>query len=135
MNDDGTGTIQLGMTVEAFHQAATSLGWQCTPSSGLNDNDAVTCGTVYIRFWSLKLFSIGFSDTTYQTQAGLRVNDSVDRLTQLYGTKFEQANDSGRLTYYFIVPPKSVVLSAGINQQTKQVISWALSVPGSGPSG
>jgi len=135
MKDDGTGQVSLGMTLDAFHKKADALGWVCDPKTGANDSDGVTAGSVYVRFWGGKLFSLGVSDDSYQTEKGLKVGDSVDQLTTLYGTKFDKTNDSGNLTYYFTLKPKNNVLSVNIDQTTKTVTSWGLSIPGSGPNG
>ena len=133
MDDTGSGLVIFGMTPDQFHQQAAKLGWTCTPATGADDAGFVYTPHAVFRFFNGTLSNVTVADTSFQTQRGFEVGDTVAQLTQMYGTGYVLSDLSGTSTYTYTMS-SGVVFWAFVNDGETTVNAWALSAPGSGPS-
>jgi len=104
MNDDGSGLVVFGMSASAFYKRAAEIGWDCQPPNKPGVDGFVNVGATTFIFGSDGLHRIDVADSSFQTQGGFAVGDSIAKMEQLYGTNYERSNASDVLTYTYVLP-------------------------------
>ena len=125
INDDGTGFVIIGMSVDEFYQQAATANWVCSPPDGPGDDGFVYVGKTAFIFGQSGLFRVDVADDSFQTQRGLKVGDSVDELTSLYGLDYELDNASDKDTYTYSLP-SGRLFYAVVDEGTTVISGWGM---------
>jgi len=136
MMDDGSGLVVFGMQPAAFYRIAKDMGWSCKPKTNPLRDEPVQCGKLSFGFVkspfddTLVLNGIYVYDSSFQTESGLLVGDSIDKMRRLYGTddNFDDSQD----TYdtYFYILPSGIMLGIGSRRGSGKVSNWSMEFVG-----
>jgi len=129
VNDDGTGIVVFGMTVDQFYELAAVLQWKCDPASLPDSDGPITTDKVMFMFGSDGLLKFSVFGSGVQTARGLVVGDSLQQMQSLYGTNYSvdtnQTEDGEIFDTYTYQLNKNIELSVDINRAHKKVDQWS----------
>jgi len=138
MNDDGTGAISLNMTFESCKNQVESFGWSINENAEPCSNPSSKAYSIYptdggygltCTFDSNnQLKNICVSDSSIQTQKGLRVGDTIGKMKELYGEPSSTWSEGGQSAFRYYQDNNTVLYITAITD-TDKIYQWEIGQP------